>query len=57
MGYSRKRKGSDEGDDDVVVTKRSKGGNDLPSKLKDGDGNSYWEARHHACCKEALNMY
>jgi hypothetical protein len=45
MGYSRKRKGSDEAGEEVAATKRSKSGDSLPTKQSDNDGNAYWEVR------------
>jgi hypothetical protein len=44
MGYSHKRKGSEDSEDEVV-TKRSKGGGAVPVKQKDADGNPFWEVR------------
>ena len=45
MGYSRKRKSSDDADEEVAIAKRSKGGSSLPAKQSDADGNPYWEVR------------
>lgn len=45
MGYSRKRKGSDD-DGDEVAAKKSKGSGTAPTKHKDDDGNPYWEVSH-----------
>jgi hypothetical protein len=41
MPFPRKRKGSEDVDDDVASRKRSKGGSE-PTQEIDDDGNPYW---------------